>query len=110
MLQFESRQTHLGGMWHFPAIRGTVLGVLIVRILLSRVLYLGSPIFGNSHMMVEPYRNKGSLLLTLRVVPALTEGFLGVRRSGLTSIESKVEVKNMAITAVMIKNVNIHHN
>ena len=33
-----------------------ILGVLIIRILLFRVLYLGSPIFGNSHCGVT-YNN-----------------------------------------------------
>ena len=33
-------------IWEFPKIRGTLFGVLIIRILLFRVL----PIVGNSHL------------------------------------------------------------
>ena len=35
-------------MWEFP-----YFGVLIIRILLFRVLFLGSPIVGNSHVMFK---------------------------------------------------------
>ena len=34
-------------MWELPKIRGTLFGVLIIRILLIRVLYLGPPFSEN---------------------------------------------------------------
>ena len=39
-----------GLIWEFPKMKGTFFGVLIMGILLFRVLFLGSPIFGNPHM------------------------------------------------------------
>ena len=42
-------------IWGFPKVRGSLFGVLIVRILLFRVLFqiLGSTIFGNSHILAQ---------------------------------------------------------
>ena len=37
-------------------IRGTLFGVLTIRILLFKVLYWGPPIFGNSHQIMSDYR------------------------------------------------------
>ena len=37
-------------------IRGTLFGVLTIRILLFKVLYWGPPIFGNSHQIMSDYQ------------------------------------------------------
>ena len=49
----------------FPKIRGTLLGVPMIRILLSWGLYWGSPILGNYHIVHKgfpPYSNLTSVL------------------------------------------------
>ena len=48
-----TRNTHVYvymGIWGFPKIRGTILGVLIIRIIVFGGLYWGPPILGNSHI------------------------------------------------------------
>ena len=37
-------------MWEFPKIRGTILGVPIIRTIVVWGLYWGPPILGNYHM------------------------------------------------------------
>ena len=37
-------------IWGFPKIRGTILGVPIIRIIVFWGLYWGPPILGNYHM------------------------------------------------------------
>ena len=37
-----------GTIWEFPKIRGTLFWVLIIRILLFRVLFLGGPLFAET--------------------------------------------------------------
>ena len=49
-------------MWEFPEIRGTLFGVLIIRILLFRVLYWG-PLFSESPMECLRFRVGGVLEL-----------------------------------------------
>ena len=39
-------------IWGFPKIRGTILGVPIIRIIVFWGLYWGSPILGNYHLEV----------------------------------------------------------
>ena len=39
-------------MWGFPEIRGTILGIPIIRIIVYLGLYWGPPILGNYHVMV----------------------------------------------------------
>ena len=38
-------------IWGFPKIRGTILGVPIIRIIVFGGLYWGPPILGNSHIV-----------------------------------------------------------
>ena len=37
-------------IWGFPESRGTILGVLIIRIIVYGGLYWGPPVLGNYHM------------------------------------------------------------
>ena len=39
------------GIWEFPKIRGTILGVPILRIIVYWGLYWGPPILGNYHII-----------------------------------------------------------
>ena len=40
-------------MWGFPKIRGTLLGVPIIRTLVFGCLYWGPPILGNYHITIS---------------------------------------------------------
>ena len=40
----------ISDMWGFPKIRGTILGVPIIRIIVFRGLYWGEPTLGNYHV------------------------------------------------------------
>ena len=48
-LKNESWDACLGGIWWFPQIRGTFLGVPIIRTIIFWGLYWGPPILGNYH-------------------------------------------------------------
>ena len=43
---------HLAYIWEFPKIRGTLFGVLIIRILLFKVLYL-DPLFSETPILLK---------------------------------------------------------
>ena len=53
-LLLQPPKTNHNNMREFPKMEGGLpyFGVLIIRILLCRVLYLGPPIFGNAHMAI----------------------------------------------------------
>ena len=54
-------------MWELPKIRGTLFGVLIIRILLISGTILGSPIFGNHHVAVTT--RETSVVLHAKLTP-----------------------------------------
>ena len=64
-------------IWGFPQIRGTSLGVPIIRIIVFWGLYWGPPILGNYHMVVS--RGRRPRLTTVTYFTILS---LGARREG----------------------------
>ena len=44
---------HSEGIWGFPKIKGTFLGVPIMRIIIYWGVYGGPPILGNYHIMAS---------------------------------------------------------
>ena len=46
-------------MWGFPKIRGTILGVPIIRIIVYWVLYWDPPILGNYHVCCTILSDRG---------------------------------------------------
>ena len=54
-------------MWRIPKIRGTLLGVPILRIIVYWGLYWGTPIFGNYHVCFSVYDLRKSCELEGRV-------------------------------------------
>ena len=58
-------------IWGFPKIRGTFLGVPIIRTIVFRVLYWGPPILGNYHIFSFSGSTGGEACL----IPALGRQF-----------------------------------
>ena len=71
----NKRTTGLGDIWGFPKIRGTFLGVPIIRILVFRGLYWGPPIWGNYHIYIYIQASKGYLGFRVRGYLAMLYGY-----------------------------------